>query len=294
MEKERLTFGYKVFPTLDEWYGLKRIGLILSVLLSLLFIGLGIFLPPLMIGLLIIFSLLFSFTGKFSWLNSVYIFGASSLTLLFYPYYESYLPDLLKVTLTLDHWIIFTILMGIFILAEAFLLTRTRDDQTFPERFIGSRGKQVGQHRIKKLALLPLLFIWPIGDLDIFFQYWPVFDYQGESYGLIFFPLLLGLEHVIRTQRPKVFSQWLLKRLTLLGLIVIGFSLLGFLYAPFILLSIIVGLIGREILLFMTRQHEANHTSLYSPSAQGLKVLASILSHLRVTWALKLEKSLLK
>ncbi|MGM0523674.1 MAG: PDZ domain-containing protein [Bacillota bacterium] len=273
VEKERFTFGYKVFPTLDEWYGLKRIGLILSILLSVMFIGLGIFLPPLMIVLLVIFSLLFSLTGKFSWLNSVYIFGASSLTLLFYPYYERYLPDLLKVTLILDYWIIFTSLMGVFILVEAFLLTRTRDDQTFPERFVGARGKQVGQHRIKKLALLPLLFIWPIGDLDIFFQYWPVFDYQGESYGLIFFPLLLGLEHVIRTQRPKVFSQWLLKRLTLLGMSVIMLSLAGFLYAPLILLSIIVGLIGREILLFRTRQHEANHPTLYGPSTDGLKVL---------------------
>lgn len=274
VEKERLTFGYKVFPTLDEWYGLKRIGLIVSVILGILFIGLGIFLPPLMIVLLVFYSLIFSLSGKFSWLNSVYIFGSSSLTLLFYPYIEPYLPDILKVTLTLDNWIIFTSLMGVFMLVEAFLLTRTRNDQTFPERFIGARGKQIGQHRIKKLALLPLIFIWPIGDLTLFFDWWPVFNYQGERYGLIIFPLLLGLEHVIATRRPMDFSRWLLKRLTLLGLLVISLSLLGFLYAPLILLSVVVGLIGREVLLYLTRQEEANGTSLYAPSTKGLKVLA--------------------
>ncbi|GEN56530.1 cell division topological determinant MinJ [Halolactibacillus alkaliphilus] len=274
VEKERVTFGYKVFPTLDEWYGLKRIGLIVSVLLGILFIGLGIFLPPLMIVLLIFYSLIFSLSGKFSWLNSVYIFGSSSLTWLFYPYFEPYLPNSLKVTLTLDHWIIFTSLMGLFMLVEAFLLTRTRNDQTFPERFIGARGKPMGQHRIKKLALLPLIFIWPIGDLTLFFDWWPVFNYQGESYGFIIFPLLLGLEHVISTRRPTDFSRWLVRRLLLLGLLVITLSLLGFLYAPLILLSVVVGLIGREVLLYLTRQQEANGTSLYAPSTKGLKVLA--------------------
>ena len=54
---------------------------------------------------------------------------------------------------------------------------------------------------------------------------------------------------------------------------VIILSLTGFLYAPLILLSIIVGLIGREILLYKTRQHEANHPMLYGPSTDGLKVL---------------------
>src|SRR5699024_11153999 len=123
----------------------------------------------------------------------------TAITLLFFPYYRDLLPSLFQAELTQMDWIIFTTLMGVLLIFESLMISSIRQDQTFPELFTSSRGKTVGQHRLKKLTMIPLLMLWPVGSLSIVSDWWPVIEWKGQTFGLIIFPILIGVEFTVKS-----------------------------------------------------------------------------------------------
>src|SRR5690625_5714705 len=98
-------------------------------------------LHPLMLVVIIIFSILFTLNKRFSWLSSAYTYGFTAIALLFYPYYQAYLPSLLDQELTQLDWIIFTTLMGVFLVIEGLMISAVRSEEHTSE--LQSRGHLV-------------------------------------------------------------------------------------------------------------------------------------------------------
>ncbi|SDC58818.1 hypothetical protein SAMN05421734_11249 [Pelagirhabdus alkalitolerans] len=271
---ERRQFGQKIFPILDEVYGYRRKSMVFGLILSLLLLLLGVVLEPLMLIGLVIVTILLSISRRFTWLSTAYTFGITAIILLFLPLYESWLPTFLQVEISTLSWVSFTVIMGLFLIFEAFISGRIIQDQTFPELFKSPRGKTIGQHRFKKIMIIPTLMIWPIGGLELNIDWWPVLEWQGEQFGLIIFPFIIGIEHVFKSALPQKMMKRMSHYLLLLGLVVVAISLVGYFVEIAVIMGVAVALIGREWITYRFRRQDSQGEPFFNPINNGIKVLA--------------------
>lgn len=274
IKRERKSFGRKVYPMFDEWYGQRLKGIIYGLLISIVMILLGIGLHPLMLVFIIIFTMVFTLNKRFAWLSSAYTYGFTAIILLFYPYYQTYLPSLFNTELTQIDWVIFTTLMGIFLIIEGLMISSVSRDQTFPELTESARGKIVGQHRLKKMALIPLIMFWPVGSLSIISGWWPILEWNDLPYGLIIFPILIGFDFTVSgaipTKAAKRYSEYPI----LLGFLVVALSLLSYYVEILSLVSVIIAIVGREWIAYRFKLKDRQSLPLFTPLSDGLRVLA--------------------
>lgn len=274
IKRERNQFGRRIFPIYDEWYNQRLKGLISGVLISIVMLLLGIGLHPLMLVGIIIFSILFTLNKRFSWLSSAYTYGFTAIALLFYPYYQAYLPSLLDQELTQLDWIIFTTLMGVFLVIEGLMISAVSQDQTFPELREGSRGKIIGQHRVKKITLIPLFLLWPVGSLSLVSNWWPILEWDEFPYGLIIFPILIGFDFTVAGALPTKAAKRYSEFPILLGFLIIAMSLLSYYVEVLSLVTVVVAIVGREWIAYRFKQKDKHLPPIFAPLTNGLRVLA--------------------
>ncbi|WP_440896320.1 PDZ domain-containing protein [Amphibacillus sp. Q70] len=274
IKRERNDFGRKIYPIFDELYGQRLRGILFGLLISIVMMVLGVGLHPILLLGVILFTILFTLNKKFTWLSSAYTFGFTTIVLLFFPYYRDMLPPLLRAELTQMDWVIFTTLMGAFLIIEGLMISSVARDQTFPELITSSRGKTAGQHRLKKLTLVPLIMFWPIGSLSIVSDWWPVIEWNEMPFGLIIFPVIIGFDFTVRSGIPTKVAKRYSEFPLLLGFLVIALSLMSYYIKIFSLVCILVAIIGREWLAYQMKTKDQNQPPIFSPLTTGLKILA--------------------
>lgn len=277
IKKERRSFGTKVFDVFSETSFTWPIAIVSGLLLSVVAVGLGFIISYTAILLLSIFTILFTIGRKFSWLSSAYTFGFTYLALLLLPsLIDGQVSDFWLEDLKQVHVVSFTVLLGLFIVIEAAIMLRMDRNDTFPELVKGNRGKWIGQHRIKKMAMIPFFTLIPNGLIIPFADWWPVFQINGESYGLILLPVLIGFEHVVKGTMPIKSTRELGQSLLILGLLTVGISIAGYYLSVFTLISVAVAIIGRELISYRFRSKDQQKQPFFGPDTKGLLVLGVI------------------
>ncbi len=276
IKKERKMFGSKIYDVFDEIRFTWGSALLFGFILSIIAFGLGVTFSYSMVGVLALLTILLSITRSFMRLSPAYTFGLAYLLLLLAPYYEDYLPFNISMELTNLQWVIFTTAMGIFLLYEAYFISRMHNDASYPERMQGSRGKVIGQHRIKKASLIPIVTLLPLGDLTSFMDWWPIIPLGNDEFGLICFPIVIGFEHYVRGMIPYKALQGYAQSLLILGFVVVGVAITGY-YLPILtLISVVIALVGRETLSFRFRMNDRQKNPYFTPQAEGMMVLGVI------------------
>ena len=271
---ERKYFGRKIYPLFDEWYGQRFRGLLFGLIISICLAILGVGIHPLMLAGVTCFTILFTLSRRFTWLSSAYTFGFTAIILLFLPYYQSYLPTVLQHDLTQMDWVVFTTLMGLFLIIESLMISSVQRDQTFPELFTSPRGKVVGLHRLKKISFIPLLLIWPIGSLTITSSWWPVFEWHEMPFGLIIFPMIIGFDFTVGSGLPTKAAKRYSEYPLLLGLLVVAISLMSYYVHVLSLVSVIVAIVGHEFISYRFKIKDQQQPYLFTPLPEGLRILA--------------------
>ncbi|GGM35272.1 membrane protein [Paraliobacillus quinghaiensis] len=276
IKKERKNFGTKIFDAFEEMRHTWKLSLPFGFILSIIVIGLGITFDIRMIAGIALFSILFSISKKFSWLSVAYTFGFTYIALLFSTELNPYLPSSWTGEIERYQWVLFTTLMGVFIIFEAIMMLRVQQDETFPELKKGTRGKWIGQHRMKKITLVPFVGLLPAGLITPFADWWPLISIGDAQFGLIIVPIIVGFEHVVRGSLATKATHGLGQSLLILGFLVIGFSIAGYYITIFTLVSVIIAIIGRELLALRFRLRDQNKQAFFTPIANGLSVLGVI------------------
>ncbi|WP_158634019.1 PDZ domain-containing protein [Radiobacillus deserti] len=277
IRKERRFFGTKIF---DIFYEVKRttsVSLVGGLILSLLSIGLGIVFNYYVLLLVSVITILLSLFLRFSFLSAAYTLGFSYLILLAIQYVYGLetnlymLEALQNVELTS-----FTIIIGFLLAVEAMLLLRTDQRESFPEIIKGSRGKWVGQHRLKKAALIPFFALIPGGLIESFAPWWPIFSIDGDTYGIILIPFLVGFEHVAKGFSPVVTAKQLGNMVLILSFVVIGCAVASYYYSFMSLVAVMVAIVGREWISYRHRLRDQQKAPYFAPSSSGMLILGII------------------
>lgn len=277
VKKDRKNFGSKVYPYFYETKNTWSIAIVFGILLS----GLS-FLSGFMVS--IPFSLLLGFimlvvaiANRFSWLSASYVLPITAAILYFVNVYgEGYLPISWIVNLDITDLFYIPFLVGMLLLAETWYLSGIHHVDSFPDLVKSSRGKYLGQHRIKKLTIVPFVALLPGGFIEPFASWWPLLEVGGSSFGLIVIPYVLGFEYVAKSMLPKHASKWLSKRIAVLAIVVLLLAAGGYFVPILTVFALAAAFIGKEIVQYSYRNVEQKNVPIFQPAGNGLVVLGTL------------------
>jgi len=276
IRQERKQFGVKIFDVFSEWKKTWIISLLAGLFISLLNLGLGIVLSYESILILGIVVILLSISFRLSLLSASYTMGITFLIVLLSPLLLQFQTFLGVKSFTEIDLTGIVILLSIFLFVEAILLNNVKREETFPELSMSDRGIWIGQHRLKKLSLIPFFVLIPSGMITPFAPFWPYFSIGDESYSIILVPFIIGFDYVVRGSLPQDAARRISKSVHILGLVILLLAL-GSIYISWLsLVAVLIAIIGREFINYKHRVEDKNAIPYFNPVAAGLKVLAVI------------------
>jgi len=276
IREERNLFGIKIFDVFSEWKKTWLMSAIFGLLISLVTLGVGIVFTWETILLLNIIVILLSVTLRFTLLSPSYTIGITFLLLLFSPFIlesQSLFPGDLFEDINFQG---LSILLGMFLFAEAFLTRRVKRGETFPGLQIGERGEWIGVHHIRKLSLIPFFTLVPAGAITSFAPFWPSFSIGGESYSILLVPFMIGFDHLSRGSNPNGSAKKMGNAICLLALVVL-MTAAGSVYITWLSLAgVLIAILGRELINGLYRVKDKQRPPYFYNQKQGISVLAVI------------------
>ncbi|WP_430790996.1 PDZ domain-containing protein [Virgibacillus flavescens] len=272
--RERINFGSKISDVFSECKGTWLTSLVAGLLISGICIGVGLVFTYETLALLCIVTILLSIALRFTMLSPSYTIGFTLFILLFMP---TVIDNQSYFNADLFSEINFTgvsLLIGLFLFVEAGVTHGVRKNQSFPDLQLSSRGKWFGFHHIKKLSVIPFFTLVPSGLITPFAAYWPSVSLDGESYGLILFPFIVGFDHTVKSVIPEIAAQKLGKQIYLLGTIVLCIAIGSIYMWSLSIVAAVVAIIGREYITYRHRGMERKRQSLFNRNHRGLSIIA--------------------
>lgn len=274
IQRERLHFGFKIFDVFSEWKNTWMTSMIIGVILSIISISIGFVFSYEVILLLSIVVIILSFTFRLNLLSASYTIGLTYLLVFLSPLYLKYQTFIAVDLFAKTNFTSLVILLGIFLFVEGIMIKRIHREETFPALTMGNRGFWIGQHHLKKIALIPFFVLIPSGMITPFASFWPYFSIGEESYSLLLVPFVLGFDHIVRGSLPQEAAQKLSKSFYLLSLIVILLAVSSIFLSWISMIAVFVAIVGREYIRYQHRETDKNRVAYFGQVASGLKVLA--------------------
>ncbi|WP_431804217.1 PDZ domain-containing protein [Halobacillus andaensis] len=276
MKEERRCFGTRVYDVFTEGRSTWKIALLSGVGLSIFAVGAGVVLTYEFLLLLAAVTILFSLPLKLKLLSPVFTVGLTVILLYFLPLYPmGNISDDLVQPLSSVSLPAVVVLLSLLLMVEGLFLTKTSSRRTFPERITSPRGKKIGQHRVKKLAVIPMASLFPAGLIEPLAPWWPLFDIGEHTYGVVVFPILLGYEWIARAQSPKLASINLGRQTIGLSVLVF-FTAVGSIFVPLLALAaVVIALLGR-ILIYSFHNSREKSKPYFTEDHHGVRILGTI------------------
>ncbi|WP_068673606.1 PDZ domain-containing protein [Oceanobacillus sp. Castelsardo] len=276
IKEERLDFGSKVFDVFSEWKGTHWIAIISGIIVSVITLGTGMVLNYETIIILSIITILLSITISFTMLSPIYTIGITYLLFLFLPYVWKD-TELFGISFTLEtNFTVLSILLGLFLVVEAVLVKSMKRNRTYPSISLSRRGIWVGQHRLKRMAVIPFFMLIPTGNIVPIAPYWPVVTFGDESFGIVLIPFIIGFDYIAKGHMPKQAAGKLSKYIMLLGLAIIAIAVGGIFIHWLSFVALIVAILGKEYIHYRYRYGDKVRLPYFHPENDGLKIVSII------------------
>lgn len=276
IKKERSNFGSKIFDIFLEWKDTWKPAVVFGILVSVLTLGTGMVFTYMTMLLLSIVVIILSLNFRFTLLSASYSIGLTYVLLLFLPVLlekQNYISADLFPQSQLTS---LTVLLGVFLLIEAYLLGSIKRNETSPDLTAGRRGIWTGFHHIKKVNMIPFLTLIPVGEITPFADFWPYFSIGGETYSLILVPFIIGFQHKAAGTLPVQAAKQLAKSISLLGVIVLCIAAGSIFLSWLSVAAVFVAVLGREWINYNFRIKDKHQRAYFLSDHKGLKILGVI------------------
>ncbi|RFU67029.1 PDZ domain-containing protein [Bacillus sp. V59.32b] len=280
IKRERSDFHIRVHDMLQELRSLLPLGIVWGLTLSLVTLGAGLVIPfasLLLIGLL---SLILAVTMQFRLLSPSYSFGLAFFIIFFFFFYgrDVQLPILQETFASLNRPVYpaLAVLLGLLLIAEGSLISRSGHKKASPKLLISKRGFTVGAYASKRLWLIPMFILVPDGNLPAPFEWWPVFSAGSVHVSPLFVPFLLGFSHVVKGELPKRAIAAYGRKVTLLGIVVTAISIAGNWYPVLTVTAVVLAMLVRELIAYFSKSNDKKMPLYFSRSNLGVRILGII------------------
>lgn len=168
------------------------------------------------------------------------------------------------------------LLLALFFVIRSFLLHYKKSSWFTPRIREGKRGRRVAYYNWKEFSVVPLVVLIPADLFQSSLSFWPVFSFNGHSFGILIFPLLVAASlKVFKSEMQANLEQYLRQSLLLAALS--GAAALGSLFYPNVAL-LGLALIGLLAVIFYVKRHkrDAAGQRWYVETKEGVRVIAVI------------------
>ncbi|EDL64607.1 PDZ domain-containing protein [Bacillus sp. SG-1] len=276
VKRERRELHTRIFDMYHETRFLFPLGLLLGLGFSLLTIGAGLVIPFGSLLLVGVVTILLGLTFKTRLLTPAFTVGITYFLLLAIHYFEVEMPLFHTYFERLNEGLLnaVVVLLGTLLLLEGVLISNSGWKKTSPRLIKSSRGLKVGAQEGKKLWVVPMFLLIPVGTLDMPWTWWPVFTVGSHTYSLILFPFLIGFGQLVRGTLPHISIKETGSRVFWLGALVLTIAVAGY-FAPLVSIAgAILAVVGREWLAYRQRKQDSEKSYYFSRKSEGLMILA--------------------
>ncbi|WP_421381390.1 PDZ domain-containing protein [Bacillus salacetis] len=276
VKRERRELHTRIFDMYHEIRFLFPLGLLLGLGFSLLTIGAGLVIP---FGSLLLIggvTILLALTFKTRLLTPAYTVGIGYFLLLAIYYFKVELPIFNTYFEQLNEGLLnaVVVLLGTLLLIEGVLISHSGWKKTSPRLIRSSRGLKVGVQEGKKLWVVPMFLLMPVGSLDMPWTWWPAFTVGSQTYSLILFPFLIGFGQLVRSTLPHISIKETGNRVFWFGALILTIAVAGY-FAPLVSIAgALLAIVGREWMAYRQRVQDSEKSYFYSRKSQGLMILA--------------------
>lgn len=274
VKKERKNFHTRVHDVVSSILSPIPKGLLVGLLASITIIMIGVEIPYAIVPLITFIWLIQLPFRNARWYSLTVTLSVILLLLPVLPgtgtniaFVDGWLTDLQN----MDPLNIAALLVILFI-AETALVLMEGSRQSSPSLRKSSRGKVVGEHMLSRMWILPVLLLFPTGNISGT-AWWPLLNMNSEAFGFILLPFLLGFQSRAQAHYPEEAASLLGKRMSLLGVLSVGGLAAAFYYPIFLYILAALILVGREWIFLAFQAGDSRRLSLYSRSERGLKVV---------------------
>lgn len=258
VQRERRDFNIRIYRKSTELRQLLPQGILWGLILSLFTLGTGLVIPPAVLVIIGAVSILLALTLKMRFLSPAYSVSISFFLLVIlytyggeieWPFFGEYFRDI-----DTPVYPTVAILLGLLLFAEGFLIARKAIKKPSPGLVISKRGQTVGRYSSRRIWMLPLFVFIPGGDLPAPFDWFPVFSLDGQSITPIVIPFLIGFSQKVQGMLPETAIKASGRQVILLGTVVLAVAIGGYWYPYMSIISVAIGLIGRECIYYLRKE----------------------------------------
>lgn len=280
VQRERRDFNIRIYRKSTELRQLLPQGILWGLILSLFTLGTGLVIPPAVLVIIGAVSILLALTLKMRFLSPAYSVSISFFLLVIlytyggeieWPFFGEYFRDI-----DTPVYPTVAILLGLLLFAEGFLIARNAIKKPSPGLVISKRGQTVGRYSSRRIWMLPLFVFIPGGDLPAPFDWFPVFSLDGQSITPIVIPFLIGFSQKVQGMLPETAIKASGRQVILLGTVVLAVAIGGYWYPYMSIISVAIGLIGRECIYYLRKRSDRNLPIYFSRSKLGVRILGVI------------------
>ncbi|MGD6805222.1 PDZ domain-containing protein [Rossellomorea vietnamensis] len=276
IKRERRELKTRIYDMYHELRFLFPMGILLGLGFSLLTVGAGLVIPFGGILLIGAVTVLLALTFQIRLLTPALTVGIGYFSLLVMRYFKVEMPYFNTYFAQLNEGLLnaVVVLLGLLLLIEGVLINLSGWKKTSPRLIKSSRGLKVGAQEGKKLWVVPMFLLIPIGSLELPWGWWPVFTLGSNTYSLILFPFLLGFRQLVRSTLPQISIKETGNRVFWLGALVLTVAVAGY-YAPYISIAgAAMAIAGREWISYRQRKQDSEKSYFFSRKSQGIMILA--------------------
>jgi hypothetical protein len=177
------------------------------------------------------------------------------------------------------HSVSWLALLAMMTLAEGVALWWNMDKPAFPAAVLSKRGRTIGGFAVRLVWMAPVLVAAPGQDvgLSAFGHTWPWLVGAQSSVSIVALPVLMGYSGLLTTVTPRAAVRRLAINHVYSGLVVAVSVYVAYQFGMVYALSgAVVALILKESGLWKRRQSENRLDPLFTPTTLGVRVLTTI------------------
>ena len=282
VKRERRSFKVRLLPGLTELKRLLAESWLYALVISVVISGVGLLVDP---GWLVLFTLaalvgVLSFYYKIT--SPIYFAAVAFIALYFLGEYAG--------TFTFRGWspgqvdlfgglaVTIPVIAGLLLVAEGLLIGRHAAKYASPSLMETNRGLRAAAFKVKRLWLLPLVFIIPGDMISAYVPYWPQFTLGEHAFSFVPIPVLIGFTQVARSMYPDVLFPKMGRAIGGTGIVVVCVGLTA-LWLPILgWAALLIGVGCRMAISIVISIRERQGGFAVTPHPAGV-VIAGVLPH---------------
>jgi len=278
VKKERRYFHVRIYDWFHESRFLFLNGAVPGLIISVLMIAIGIIFPLDTIIVMTLVTVVLGLTQQLRLLSPAYTVGITFFCASLLVNYEHTKPFFAKYVSGLEQTNLaaLSILLGLLLLVEAWLILRNGSVGTSPQLMRSKRGLRVGVHWAERLWFVPVLLPIPGDAIASSVPWWPLFSLNEQTFSFVLVPFLLGFSQRIQGMHPTHSVRIMGKRVQLLAMVVSILAVASYWFVPLAIAAAAIAFIGREWIAFYQRFEDDSQSPYFSQRKEGVVILGII------------------